>query len=112
MPLRRVPVAVQHEALCFEPLHEHVADGVEGGEVRPRDDELRKLGRGKGVQVDLRLPRAALDDQRPRTLLELVGAIGARAKGQADQELSDDGLEPESMSLADIDRAITLLGQH
>jgi hypothetical protein len=47
-----------------------------------------------------------------RTLLELVGAIGARAKGNTDQELSDDGLEPESMSLADIDRAITLLGQH
>ena len=71
MPLRRVPVARQHEALRVEPLHEHVADGIEGGEVRARDDELRKPGRGEGVEVDLRLPRAALDDQRARTLLEL-----------------------------------------
>ena len=33
MPLRRVAVARQHEPLRLEPLDEHVADGVEGGEV-------------------------------------------------------------------------------
>jgi hypothetical protein len=44
-----------------------------------------------------------------RTLLELVGAIGAKApKHEADQGL-DDGLEPESLSLADIDRELRRL---
>jgi hypothetical protein len=44
-----------------------------------------------------------------RTLLELVGAIGPKAKGEADQALSDGDLEPEAMSLADIDRELQRL---
>jgi hypothetical protein len=45
-----------------------------------------------------------------RTLLELVGAIGAKApKHEADQGLDDGGLEPESLSLADIDRELRRL---
>jgi hypothetical protein len=46
-----------------------------------------------------------------RTLLELVGAIGAKAKGASDQELNDKDLEPETMTLADIDRELQRLGQ-
>jgi hypothetical protein len=45
-----------------------------------------------------------------RTLLELVGAIGAKApKHEAEQGLDDNGLEPESLSLADIDRELRRL---
>jgi hypothetical protein len=45
-----------------------------------------------------------------RTLLELVGAIGARApKHEAEQGLDDAGLEPEGLSLADIDRELRRL---
>jgi hypothetical protein len=46
-----------------------------------------------------------------RTLLELVGAIGARSKREDDQGLRDDGFEPESMTLADIEREIDRLGR-
>ena len=59
MPLRRVAVARQHEALRIEPLDEHVADGVEGSEVGAGDDELREPGRGEGVQVDRSSDRIA-----------------------------------------------------
>ena len=41
-----------------------------------------------------------------RTALELVGAIGARAKGQQDQDDMDADLDPETLSIEDIDRAI------
>jgi hypothetical protein len=46
-----------------------------------------------------------------RTLLELVGAIGAKARREEDQELNDAELEPELLSLADIDREIRRLGR-
>lgn len=42
-----------------------------------------------------------------RILLELVGAIGAKApKHEQEQGLEDEGLEPETLSLADIERMI------
>lgn len=43
-----------------------------------------------------------------RTLLEVVGVIGPKAKHEQDQGL--DGLDPEQMTLADIDREIARLG--
>ena len=46
-----------------------------------------------------------------RTALELVGAIGARSKDQRDQEDADAALDPESLSVADIDREIGKLGR-
>ena len=46
-----------------------------------------------------------------RTALELVGAIGARSKDQRDQEDADGSLDPESLSVADIDREIGKLGR-
>ena len=46
-----------------------------------------------------------------RTALELVGAIGSRAKDQRDQEDSADELDPERLSVEDIDREITKLGR-
>jgi hypothetical protein len=46
-----------------------------------------------------------------RTLLELVGAIGGRAKREEDQDLNDLSLEPETMTLQDIDRELLRLGE-
>jgi hypothetical protein len=46
-----------------------------------------------------------------RTALELVGAIGARAKAQADQDDRVDELDPERLSIEDIDREIGKLGR-
>ena len=46
-----------------------------------------------------------------RTLLELVGAIGARSKREEDQDLNSLALEPETMTLQDIDRELLRLGE-
>ena len=46
-----------------------------------------------------------------RTALELVGAIGARSKDQRDQEDADGVLDPERLSVEDIDREINKLGR-
>ena len=46
-----------------------------------------------------------------RTALELVGAIGARSKEQRDQEDSATDLDPERLTVADIDREIGKLGR-
>ena len=46
-----------------------------------------------------------------RTALELVGAIGARSKDQRDQEDADAALDPERLTVADIDREIGKLGR-
>ena len=54
---------------------------------------------------------AAVRERAARTLLELVGALGPHAKPEADQWLTDGGLEPESLSLADIDRELGRLGR-
>ena len=92
MPLRGVAVAGEDEPLGGKALLEHVADGVEAGVVGARDDELRERGRGEPVERDLRLPRAALDDQRARALQELVGqrrgghVVGADVLEEAAQE--------------------------
>ena len=85
MPLRRVAVARQHEPLRVEPLDEHVADRVERGEMGAGDDELREPGCGEGVQVDLRIPDAALDDQGARSLLERRRQGGGRYEIGADE---------------------------
>ena len=46
-----------------------------------------------------------------RTALELVGAIGVRSKDQRDQEDAATDLDPERLSIADIDREIAKLGR-
>jgi hypothetical protein len=46
-----------------------------------------------------------------RTLLELVGAIGAGRKREEDQGASAEGLEPETLSLDDIDRELRKVGE-
>jgi len=46
-----------------------------------------------------------------RTALELVGAIGSRAKDQRDQDDRADDLDPERLSVEDIDREIAKLGR-
>jgi hypothetical protein len=43
-----------------------------------------------------------------RTLLELVGAIGARRKTEQEQRL-EDSLDPDNLSLGDIDRELSKL---
>ena len=52
--------------------------------VAAGDDELRKRGRGKVVQRDLRLPGAALDDQGPSSLRQLGWERRWRVEGGAD----------------------------
>ena len=72
------------------------------------------------LKAETALEALVVDDSCPpnvraaaaRTLLELVGAIGAKApKHEAEQGLDDAGLEPEGLSLADIDRELRRLSQ-
>ena len=65
---------------------------------------LELLITAKGVPPNVRA--AAV-----RTALELVGAIGPRSKDQRDQEDSADELDPERLSIEDIDREIHKLGR-
>jgi hypothetical protein len=65
---------------------------------------LEKLIESPGVPPNVRA--AAV-----RTALELVGAIGSRAKDQRDQEDRADDLDPERLSVEDIDREIAKLGR-
>jgi hypothetical protein len=68
------------------------------------ESALEKLIEAPGVPANVRA--AAV-----RTALELVGAIGARSKGQQDQEDRADDLDPERLSIEDIDREIHKLGR-
>lgn len=65
---------------------------------------LEKLVTAPGVPANVRASAV-------RTALELVGAIGPRSKEQRDQEDSGAELDPESLSVADIDREIGKLGR-
>ena len=68
------------------------------------ESALEKLIETPGVPPNVRA--AAV-----RTALELVGAIGSRAKDQRDQEDTADDLDPERLSVEDIDREIAKLGR-
>ena len=68
------------------------------------ESALEKLIETPGVPPNVRA--AAV-----RTALELVGAIGSRSKDQRDQEDRADDLDPERLSIEDIDRAIKELGR-
>jgi hypothetical protein len=46
-----------------------------------------------------------------RTLLELVGAIGSGRKREADQGVDGNGLEPETLTLDDIERELRQVGE-
>ena len=65
---------------------------------------LEMLITAKGVPANVRASAV-------RTALELVGAIGARSKEQRDQEDADGTLDPERLTVADIDREIGKLGR-
>ena len=65
---------------------------------------LELLVTAPGVQANVR--SAAV-----RTALELVGAIGARSKDQRDQDDAALDLDPERLSIDDIDREIHKLGR-
>ena len=65
---------------------------------------LERLVEAPGVPANVRASAV-------RTALELVGAIGARAKEQRDQEDAEGTLDPERLSIADIDREIGKLGR-
>jgi hypothetical protein len=68
------------------------------------ESALEKLIEAPGVPANVRASAV-------RTALELVGAIGARAKDQRDQEDADGTLDPERLSIDDIDREIDKLGR-
>ena len=65
---------------------------------------LELLITAKGVPANVRASAV-------RTALELVGAIGAKAKAQEEQELSGDELDPETLTIEGIDREIHRLGR-
>jgi hypothetical protein len=65
---------------------------------------LERLVEAPGVPANVRASAV-------RTALELVGAIGARSKEQRDQEDAEGTLDPERLSIADIDREIGKLGR-
>ena len=65
---------------------------------------LEKLIEAPGVPPNVRASAV-------RTALELVGAIGSRSKDQRDQEDRADELDPERLSVEDIDREINKLGR-
>src|SRR5438477_10944261 len=48
--LRVVRRPEKHDPLRAQPLREHVADGIERGTVRARDDELREGRRGERLE--------------------------------------------------------------
>ena len=102
------------ERLDAEPHVEGLANGkldaVDETNIRYRglrlkaEAALELLITAKGVPANVRASAV-------RTALELVGAIGARSKDQRDQEDADGSLDPESLSVADIDREIGKLGR-
>jgi hypothetical protein len=65
---------------------------------------LEMLVTAEGVPANVRASAV-------RTALELVGAIGPRSKDQRDQEDADAALDPERLSVEDIDREIAKLGR-
>ena len=65
---------------------------------------LERLVEAPGVPANVRASAV-------RTALELVGAIGTRSKEQRDQEDSATDLDPERLTVADIDREIGKLGR-
>jgi hypothetical protein len=65
---------------------------------------LERLVEAPGVPANVRASAV-------RTALELVGAIGVRSKDQRDQEDADGVLDPERLSIEDIDREIHKLGR-
>jgi hypothetical protein len=65
---------------------------------------LEKLIEAPGVPANVRASAV-------RTALELVGVIGVRSKDQRDQEDADGVLDPERLTVEDIDREIHKLGR-
>lgn len=68
------------------------------------ESALEKLITAPGVPANVRASAV-------RTALELVGAIGSRSKDQRDQEDAAIDLDPERLSITDIDREIGKLGR-
>lgn len=102
------------ERLDTQPHVEGLADGkldaVDETNIRYRglrlkaEAALELLVTARGVPANVRASAV-------RTALELVGAIGPRSKEQRDQEDTLGELDPESLSVADIDREIGKLGR-
>ena len=89
---------------------ELAADGAASAAARygrlrlKAESALEKLITAPGVPANVRASAV-------RTALELVGAIGARSKDQRDQEDAATDLDPERLSITDIDREIGKLGR-
>jgi hypothetical protein len=80
------------------------------GEARYRGLRLKAEAALEMLITNPRTP-ANVRAASARTLLELVGAIGSGRKREPDQALDANGLEPELLSLDDIDREIGKLGE-
>jgi hypothetical protein len=81
-----------------------------GGQRRYRALRLKAEAALEELVANPRTP-ANVRAASARTLLELVGAIGSGRKREGDQDVSSNGLEPELLSLDDIDREIGKLGE-
>ena len=81
-------------------------------ETNSRYQRLRlRAERALSVLIDAPGVPANVRSAAIRTALELVGAIGARSKDQRDQEDADGSLDPEHLTVEDIDREILKLGR-
>jgi hypothetical protein len=70
-----------------------------------------KAERALSVLIDAPGVPANVRSAAIRTALELVGAIGARSKDQRDQDDAGGELDPERLTVEDIDREISKLGR-
>ena len=81
-------------------------------ETNSRYRRLRlKAERALSVLIDAPGVPANVRSAAIRTALELVGAIGARSKDQRNTDESDLELDPERLTVEDIDREIGKLGR-
>jgi hypothetical protein len=94
--------AGKHRALGAQALLEHVADGVEGGAVRARHDELRQRRPPERLERRVGLRRRALHHQRPHALLTLRRELAVGLHRPADHEAREPAQEHRGLDRADL----------
>jgi hypothetical protein len=92
--------------------HGCLADSGETDNQETRYGRLRlKAERALSVLIDAPAVPANVRSAAIRTALELVGAIGVRSKNQQNNDENDLELDPERLTVEDIDREIYKLGR-
>ena len=92
-----------------------VGEGVDDGQLDQPGQKYSRLRVKAEAALEMLLDTPSVPPNvraaAIRTALELVGAIGAKAKGQQDQYDSDGELDPEMLTIEAIDREIAKLGR-